>query len=87
VALLDEAAILACSIYVDLNPLRAGIVPTPVDKRGAIPYQLALIVDRLGLPGFQTSSLPGLPEASRHPASPGFQTSSFPGASRHPDSP
>jgi hypothetical protein len=27
--LLDEAAILACSVYVDLNPVRAGMAATP----------------------------------------------------------
>lgn len=27
--LLDEAAVLACSVYVDLNPVRAGIADTP----------------------------------------------------------
>jgi hypothetical protein len=29
--LLDAAAILACSVYVDLNPVRAGIADTPED--------------------------------------------------------
>ncbi len=30
VALLDQAAVLACLVYVDLNPLRAGLVRDPV---------------------------------------------------------
>ncbi len=48
--LLDEGAILACSVYVDLNPIRAGIAETPEesDYTSGVDRIRALRVDEAG---------------------------------------
>jgi REP element-mobilizing transposase RayT len=50
--LLDEAAILACSVYVDLNPIRAGVAATPEESEytSGCDRIRSLAVDAAGTP-------------------------------------
>jgi hypothetical protein len=84
--LLDEAALLACSVYVDLNPVRAGIAATPEES------QFTSGFDRIRSLAEQLVAPPSSPEgngiAASRPAEPWLceltldETGAAPGAPR-----
>lgn len=58
-ALLDEAAVLACTVYVDLNPIRAGLADTPETSQHTSAYERIAARQAAQLPGRAAESQVG----------------------------
>lgn len=66
-ALLDEAALLTCLSYVDLNPVRAGAAPTPEASRHTSIFDRIEALDGSGCADQQTALAPFLDSSERDP--------------------
>ena len=67
VALVDEAAALACSVYVDLNPIRAGLAATPEESPHTSGYDRIQSLLEEGRDPSASSEQSGSPETSGRP--------------------